>query len=578
MVEVVLTDHTNTSLADFLGTYVLELNGTEEWNITDPSEPRLDVAFTPPWETFAGDYSWVLNFSGSTWLQPAEAVDVVRIQGRANATVQLGLEWTPRGATNWVAGFANDIFHDIPVLGNNSSVVVQLLVPSTLPPAPDGSPAPPVIHRLASGWIDNATGGYNLSFEMPSGVGSGVYDLRAVLDFNQNPPSGGVFFKVQDDAVYAAGIQTEFVVDAAPSALIVVAGSTMIVNATITDVEDNSLLQGVLADIYFDWGGASEAIMENQTTGSDGVAAFSPVIPADTAPGYYTIRVHAPDDKSDNLTVADAGRWLGNDSMVNLTVQVSSFVEIDSIPVEVTAGQAFAISGRVIDAVDANRTVNGPMAVEVFFLADSSETLVQSATTTSNGSFAISVPTDPLGDGVTSGLKTVVVSVINGSTPFYLTGTGNASILVRGVTQFVDKSPIINTVADRGSSINFGARLVESSDNDRQIGNATIGAKFHDTWLPAIQTNGVGVVNFSFAIPHSHPLGLIAITLFFNGSSTLHSTITTITTITVRSPTILTVDPITDNPAAGDSFSVNGTLPSSNGSGITDRDLSLIHI
>ena len=572
VVEVVLTDHTNTSLADFLGTYILELNGTEEWNITDPSEPRLDVAFTPPWETFAGDYSWVLNFSGSTWLQPAEAVDVVRIQGRANATVQLGLEWTPRGATNWVAGFANDIFHDFPVLGNNSSVVVQLLVPSTLPPAPDGSPAPPVIHRLASGWIDNATGGYNLSFEMPSGVGSGVYDLRAVLDFNQNPPSGGVFFKVQDDAVYAAGIQTEFVVDAAPSALIVVAGSTMIVNATITDVEDNSLLQGVLANIYFDWGGPSEAIMENQTTGTDGVAAFSPVIPADTAPGYYTILVHAPDDKSDNLTVADAGRWLGNDSMVNLTVQVSSFVEIDSIPVEVTAGQAFAISGRVIDAVDANRTVNGPMAVEVFFLADSSETLVQSATTTSNGSFAISVPTDPLGDGVTSGLKTVVVSVINGSTPFYLTGTGNASILVRGVTQFVDKSPIINTVADRGSSINFGARLVESSDNDRQIGNATIGAKFHDTWLPAIQTNGVGVVNFSFAIPHSHPLGLIAITLFFNGSSTLHSTTTTITTITVRSPTILTVDPITDNPAAGDSFSVNGTLTSSNGSGITDRD------
>ncbi|MEC8913714.1 MAG: hypothetical protein VYA52_00625, partial [Candidatus Thermoplasmatota archaeon] len=458
VVEVVLTDHTNTSLADFLGTYILELNGTEEWNITDPSEPRLDVAFTPPWETFAGDYSWVLNFSGSTWLQPAEAVDVVRIQGRANATVQLGFEWTPRGATNWVTGFANDIFHDFPVLGNNSSVVVQLLVPSTLPPAPDGSPAPPVIHRLASGWIDNATGGYNLSFEMPSGVGSGVYDLRVVLDFNQNPPSGGVFFKVQDDAVYAAGIQTEFVVDAAPSALIVVAGSTMIVNATITDVEDNSLLQGVLANIYFDWGGPSEAIMENQTTGTDGVAAFSPVIPADTAPGYYTILVHAPDDKSDNLTVADAGRWLGNDSMVNLTVQVSSFVEIASIPAEVTAGQAFAISGRVIDAVDANRTVNGPMAVEVFFLADSSETLVQSATTTSNGSFTISVPTDPLGDGVTSGLKTVVVSVINGSTPFYLTGTGNASILVRGVTQFVDKSPIINTVADRGSSINFGAR------------------------------------------------------------------------------------------------------------------------
>ena len=346
----------------------------------------------------------------------------------------------------------------------------------------------------------------------------------------------------------------------------------MILNATITDVEDDALLKGVFADMYFDWGGPLQQIFENSTSGADGVAIFSPTIPASTPPGYYTLRVHAPEDITDNLSASDAGRWLGNDSFADLTVQVSSFIEIDSIPLEVTAGQAFTMSGRVIDAVDSNRTVNGPMAVEVFFLNDSSETLVESQTTTSNGSFTISVPTDPLGDGVTSGTKTVVVSVINGSTPFYLTGTGNASILVRGVTQFVDKTPIINTVVDRGSSISFGARLVESSDNDRQIGDATVAAKFHDTWLTPVQTNGVGVNNFSFEVPHSHPLGLIAITLMFNGSSTLHSTATIITTITVRSPTNLALDLITDNPAAGESFTVSGMLTSSNGSGITDRD------
>ena len=158
VVEVVLTDHTNTSVAEFLGSYTLFLNETEEWNVTDPDLPRLDVAFTPPWETFAGDYSWVLNYSGSTWLQPASVTDVIRIQGRANATVQLGLDWTPRGSTNWISGTANDIFHDTPITGNNSSVVVQLLVPSDLPSAPDGLPAPPVVHRLASGWINETTG------------------------------------------------------------------------------------------------------------------------------------------------------------------------------------------------------------------------------------------------------------------------------------------------------------------------------------------------------------------------------------------------------------------------------------
>ena len=148
-----------------------------------------------------------------------------------------------------------------------------------------------------------------------------------------------------------------------------------------------------------------------------------------------------------------AGRWLGNESFVNLTVQVASLVQINSIPPEVTAGQAFIISGTVLDGIDSNRSVDGPMALEVFFLADSSETLVNSINTASDGSFNISVPTDPLADGVTSGTKTVVVSVINGSTPFYLTGTGNASILVRGITQFIEKTPIINTVADRGLSL-----------------------------------------------------------------------------------------------------------------------------
>ena len=317
---------------------------------------------------------------------------------------------------------------------------------------------------------------------------------------------------------------------------------------------------------------AFQQVLENQTSGPDGRTIFSPIIPASTIPGFYDVRVHAPNDLSDNLSDSGAGRWLGNESFVNLTVQVPSLIQIDSIPPEVTAGQYFTVVGQVVDAVDSNRTVNGPMQVEVFFLGDDSETLVQSHATSSNGSFTISVPTDPLGDGVTSGTKTVVFSVINGSTTFYLTGTGNASILVRGVTQFVDKTPLINTVVDRGSSITFGARLVELSDNDKHLSNLTIGAKFHDTWLTEIQTNGAGLANFSFDVPHSHPLGLVAITLFFNGSENLHSTASLITTITVRSPTNLNLDTITDNPAAGESFTVTGNLTSSNGSGITDRN------
>ena len=55
-------------------------------------------------------------------------------------------------------------------------------------------------------------------------------------------------------------------------------------------------------------------------------------------------------------------------------MQVDSQVEINSIPQEVTAGQSFTLSGRILDGFDGNRSVSGPMAIEVFFLNDSSET------------------------------------------------------------------------------------------------------------------------------------------------------------------------------------------------------------
>ena len=62
VIEVLLTDHTNSSVANFPGDYNLELNGSVVWNATDPVDlPRLGVQFTPPQDMFAGDYSWELK-------------------------------------------------------------------------------------------------------------------------------------------------------------------------------------------------------------------------------------------------------------------------------------------------------------------------------------------------------------------------------------------------------------------------------------------------------------------------------------------------------------------------------------
>jgi len=573
-VNVQLFDHTGTSVADFPGNYTVDFNGSQVWNISNPETGGFDVVWIPPSDMLAGDYSWVLNYSGSVWLNEKTEQDLIQIRGRASATVNIGENWTHLGGSNWISGIIQDNVHLTPILNNNTSITLDLLIPSDIPSMPGGISAPDVLVPLTDGWVNTTTGAYNLSFNFPINRPSSAYSLRLLLDFNVNaswPITMDTYF-VDSFITQNIGIQSEFVVEAESTNLIAVAGSSFNLNATITDVADQSEISNASVDLYFDWGGPNQVVIDTAVSNSEGFVQFNPTIVSSTDPGFYDLRIHVPDDITDALNATDAGRWLSNDTFANLTVQVNSLIQIDSIPSEVTAGQSFIMSGRVIDDFNNSRNVTGPMGLSVFFLGDNSETLIESFATGNNGSFIIPVPTDPLGNGVTSGIKTVVVSLLNGSTPFYLTSSGNSSILVRGVTRFTDHTPIIQTIADRGSSINFGARLTEFSDNDRRLGNFTVSAKFHDTWMIEDQTLGDGLVNFTFDIPHNHPLGLIDVTLWFNGSSTLHSTSLLINKIIVRSPTNLTVDSISENPIAGGSFNISGSLLSSNDSGIIDRD------
>jgi len=577
-VDVILTDHTGTSFANFLGDYTLDFNGDQVWNLSDPGNPKLLVTWTPELDLVPGDYSWLLNYNGSTWLMPASISDEIRIRGRANVSTVLGQEWSQGGplGPNWISGFARDIILNTPILGNNSSITLELHVPSNLPPTPDGFPSPPIVYTLASDWINNQSGEYNLSFFMPGDVASGVYDLFLELDFSRNPPPGGTYFQDTSAVLVNAGIQTEFVVETNSSVAIVVAGENLQIDATIKDIADFSRLNDISVEMYFDWGGPSQQLLESSLSNLNGLVSFNPIIPLITDPGYYNIRIHAPDDITDNLGDDGAGRWLGNDTLINLTVQVASSIQIDSIPSEVTALQFFTISGRVLDSVDINRTLQGPVEIEIFFLDDIDEILISNFITNNNGSFTVSVPTDVSGDGVSSGVKTVIVSVINSSSPFYLTGTGDSSILVRGISNFIFPTPLFNTIANRGDTISVGASLVEFSDNNKQLSNFEVSVKFHETWLPGNNTSNNGQVTFSFQIPNNHPLGLINVTLFFNGSGTLHSTTKIINTITISSPTTIEIYPITANPFPGEFFNITGSLISNNGSAITNRPGNLL--
>ncbi|RAH04876.1 MAG: hypothetical protein CMA00_004935 [Methanobacteriota archaeon] len=571
-VDVFLSDHTGTSFATFDGNYSLNFDGIEVWNQSETNSGRLEVSFTTDSALVPGDYSWELFYGGSTWLSPNSTSELVRVRGLANATATLANEWSVRGFTNSVSGFAEDLALQSQVSGNNTSVILKLKVPSSLPDTPGGLPSAPTTYTLASGWTNNTTGIYNLSFEIPSGIPSGVYELEISLNFLANPPVGGSYYNPADHTVIKIGVQTEFVLESEPTSAIVVAGDQLIVQSTVTDVEDNSRqISDANLELYFDWGGPQQQLLQSASTNQDGIASFDPVIPSSVAPGFYEVRIHAPDDITDSLSDANAGRWLANESFVNLTVQVQSSVEITSIPSQVTALQYFSVQGNVTDSSDSNRTVQGPVGLTVFFLDEPEEILIENFTTSSNGSFNISVPTDTLGNGVLRGDRTVVVSVINGSTPFYLTGTGTSSILVMGVSQFIDSTPFVNTIVNRGDNVTLTTRLVEFSNNNQQLPGFSVQARFHDTWLSPQSSSLDGTAAFEFEIPHDHPLGMVNVTLWFNGSSDLHPAMHILNTITVRSTTNMAIDTISANPLPGEFFNISGTLTSSNGSSLTDR-------
>ena len=85
------------------------------------------------------------------------------------------------------------------------------------------------------------------------------------------------------------------------------------------------------------------------------------------------------------------------------------------------------------DGDDSSRNMTTAVALEMFWLDNPEEKLINGVFTAINGSFNLSVPTDVLNNGTQEDLK-FIISVVEGSSPFYLTDSSNHSILVQDVT------------------------------------------------------------------------------------------------------------------------------------------------
>ena len=561
-----LYDHRGASVGlNVPGNYDFIFNNSWVNTTVDPASTLINLAFDIDANMFAGDYPFDISFNGSDLYVPNSDSTTVRVMAEIGWNLTSADDWVHIGNSTFITGDFYDAVHNTRVVGNDTLLTLVLLTEEG-----------PI--DLALGQLDNTTGEFNLTAKMPTTLPSGVYTLELAADFLSLAPPGGAYYTWVDTATPPSppssisieiGIESEVVIVPEQEQMLILSGDTMDLRAKIFDIADMSNVSGATVEFIFDYGGSNTSI-GTVISDAEGNATLQWTA-TDIGPGYYDLQILVADDVSAPL-VAGNTRRTGNSTLVNMTVQSTTNVVFDVAPNNITAGQNFNIQGRVVDGLNASRPMVSRVQVTAFWEDEPDEILVRNTFTALNGSFNLSVPTDTENDGTTRGVRSLVVDVVPDSSPFYLGGRANTSMLVFGVTQFENLNPINPIIINRGETVNLSAKLVEATDLFAPLGGYPVAIMFHESWVADTTTTGEGFANASFVLDANHPLGLVTATWMFNGSSDLRAGIANLSTVTVRSVTFMVIDDIASNPIAGDSFNISGRVTSDNGSGMETRD------
>ena len=570
-IVVEVTDHLGNNLdLNLSGDFEFDFDGSTVNTTTDPASSTLSPTFSTNANLVANDYPFDMKFNGNDYFQSSSNLSYLRIMAEVDVTVSVVDDWTHLGNQTWLTGSITDSTLGTSVLGNDSIITAQLMT--------ENGP-----FDLANGMLNNSTGTYNFTITAPTVLPSGVYDITLMLDFD-SPSVGGPFYQWVDSSVPPAppnppsttwGIESEVYLTGGPSNpggledVIAEINTTIDLPVWVGDIADNSNVTGSQVEYIVDYGGSNTSI-GTAISDSEGNATLSWLV-SGVSPGNYILRMQVQDDVTDPKGVG-ATRHIGNSTEINITIQVESNIRIDSIPTNITAGVNFQVVGQIEDGDNSSRPLTSAVAIEMFWFDNPNEKLINGVYTSTNGSFNFSVPTDVLSNGTKRGLRNFVISVVEDSNPFYLTDTSNHSIQVMGVTVFENLQPLNPIVVNRGNVVNISLQMVESSDMFQPLEGYDIALLFDDTWLAPNVTSVSGQTTFSYTVPFDQPLGLITMVMHFNGSSDLLPHQRNLSTVTIRSTTLLVVDAITANPVAGESFNITGTIESDNGSGLQVRD------
>ena len=316
---VQVTDHLGGNFdLNLNGTFTFDFDGSTVNTTVNPDSSTMSPTFTTNANLFAGDYTFDMAFGGNNFFMSSTNSSSLRIMGTVDITVTVIDDWTYLGNTTWLIGDITDDVHGTAVLGNDSIVYAALVTDEG-------------IIDLASGFLNNTTGSYNITIRAPTNVPSGVYDIEVITDFDSPAAPGGAYFQWVDSAVPPAlpqipsttwGIESEVNLQRPPgSDVIAEMNSSVELTVRVADIADNSNVSGSTVDYIMDYGGGNISI-GSAVSGADGNATLFWTV-SGVDPGQYVLRMEVQDDVS-SPKIASATRHYGNFTDINVTVQVPS--------------------------------------------------------------------------------------------------------------------------------------------------------------------------------------------------------------------------------------------------------------
>ena len=273
--------------------------------------------------------------------------------------------------------------------------------------------------------LDVATGAFNATIVMPR-VRSVSTELFVDFDFFEPAPPGGPYYVLAvsdppEPITTDAGVTSWSVIEANPSVVQVALNTSMSVDATVTDLADGSPIAGADVELILDFGGANRSII-NLTTDAEGNITHSFLV-ENLDPGAYALRLRVADDLTDALSDADAVVAQPHGCHC---LGLSADLGCDEHPIEGHRRHRFpdhkvrARWGRQQSSSD--RAVD----LDVYWQDEPEELLLNGVSTSGNGTFTLTVPTDTASDGTVRGARTLVVEVVEDSSEYYQPSNGSA--------------------------------------------------------------------------------------------------------------------------------------------------------